>query len=535
MSGKAPSGSGGGPEVGTGRGRRAATLFILLTFSVLAGPGLSAHTIRTSFRPAELADGGFDDARIEQGFRPDVVLAEPTAEPYAVRFGPDGVWFARSEGSSGWSPLLRQGFVDARSVPPVGDATIPDAAGGRGEPGAGRSGDPEATVRRVYRDLWPGIDLVYEVEEEHLKYSFVVRPGAEPSRIQWGYEGTTGIHVTDDGRLAVATPAGLLEEERPYAYQETGDGRVEVGAAFALGGSGSAETRVGFQVDTYDRSRPLVLDPVVRLIGFETRNASEIVSLGAGATINATVRPGSGARSLRQAATASVLASGITPALNTLALRFSFRKPANPGASQTLVQFMTGAANQWALQLTAGGMLQVQDQAGLTFAGVTVGSTALANAAWYTIRLAYDTAAGGGLRVWLDSPFSLEINVTHGAAGTAIDQLQVLGLANPNQFFYDDFYLADTATQPPLGQIVRISVNGTGYRSDFDTVVGSGAREQNLDENIPSDADYNEHAATTVATDLYSLQASPTGAINAVKGMWRMRTDAGSPVGGTPD
>ena len=172
----------------------------------------------------------------------------------------------------------------------------------------------------------------------------------------------------------------------------------------------------------------------------------------------------------------------------------------------------------------------MQDLATLTFVGSALGSTALANATWYTVRLAYDRAAGGVLRVWLDA--SLEISITHTAAGTAVDQIQVLAAAAA--YNYDDFYLTDTATQPPLGQIVRIAVNGPGYRSDFDTVVAATNRETNVDDLTPSDADYNGHAAATLATDLYALQSSPVGTINAVKGMWRMRGSAVA-VGGTHD
>ena len=269
----------------------------------------------------------------------------------------------------------------------------------------------------------------------------------------------------------------------------------------------------------------------VKVIGFETRNASEIASLGAGASVSAvTVRPGSGVRSLNQAATASVLATGLTPALNTLGLRFSFRKPSNPGVDQTLLLLTTGATSQWALQLRTDGRLQVQDLATLTFVGPALGGTALSNATWYTVRLAYDRAAGGVLQVWLDA--ALEISITHTSVGTAVDEIRVLAAAAV--YNYDDFYLTDTATQPPLGQIVRIAVNGTGYRSDFDSVVGVINREQNVDDLTPSDADYNGHAAATLATDLYALQSSPVGAINAVKGMWRMSASAVA-VGGTHD
>jgi len=38
--------------------------------------------------------------------------------------------------------------------------------------------------RVAYRDLWPGIDLIYSGEGRRLKYEFVVRPGADVEQIQ---------------------------------------------------------------------------------------------------------------------------------------------------------------------------------------------------------------------------------------------------------------------------------------------------------------------------------------------------------------
>jgi hypothetical protein len=39
-------------------------------------------------------------------------------------------------------------------------------------------------TRVVYRNLWPGIDLVYRGSAGQLKYTFTVRPGADPQRIK---------------------------------------------------------------------------------------------------------------------------------------------------------------------------------------------------------------------------------------------------------------------------------------------------------------------------------------------------------------
>ena len=116
----------------------------------------------------------------------------------------------------------------------------------------------------VYEELWPGIDLVYGGETGKLKYSFVVKPGADPSRIRLVYRGASAVRLTEAGRLAVETTAGGFEEDVPYAYQEEALTKTEVKAAFELErAAGNGEYRFGFRVGAYDTSKTLVLDPVV--------------------------------------------------------------------------------------------------------------------------------------------------------------------------------------------------------------------------------------------------------------------------------
>ena len=53
----------------------------------------------------------------------------------------------------------------------------------------------------VYRDLWPGIDLVYTGTGSRLKYTFLVQPGADPNQIQLAYRGSTGVRINEAGQL----------------------------------------------------------------------------------------------------------------------------------------------------------------------------------------------------------------------------------------------------------------------------------------------------------------------------------------------
>ena len=105
----------------------------------------------------------------------------------------------------------------------------------------------------TYADLWPGIDLVYTGAGGQLKYTFLVKPGADPNQIRLAYRGATGVQLTDAGELAVSTPVGGFRDERPYAYQEgwrpdRGGGRLRPGARPTAGG-------LRFRLGDYDGAR----------------------------------------------------------------------------------------------------------------------------------------------------------------------------------------------------------------------------------------------------------------------------------------
>ncbi|MBN2490635.1 MAG: hypothetical protein JXQ29_07290, partial [Planctomycetes bacterium] len=119
-------------------------------------------------------------------------------------------------------------------------------------------------ARLVYRELWPGIDLVYSGNVNRLKYEFVVAPGADPARIRLRYCGAAEVTVTAAGALRVATAAGSFEDAPPVAWQEIDGRRVEVAMAYALeerAKSGAQE--FGFRLGRFDATRPLILDPAI--------------------------------------------------------------------------------------------------------------------------------------------------------------------------------------------------------------------------------------------------------------------------------
>jgi uncharacterized repeat protein (TIGR01451 family) len=159
--------------------------------------------------------------------------------------------------------VITQRFVGANpQVVPTGADAMPTTVNFfTGAPGAWQANLPTFT-RVVYADLWPGIDMVYQGTEHGLKYTLIVRPGADLSQIALAYEGASALHVAADGQLAVSTPAGVLHDERPVAFQEVNGQHVGVAVEYALASDGAT---YGFHADNYDRSRPLLIDPAVPL------------------------------------------------------------------------------------------------------------------------------------------------------------------------------------------------------------------------------------------------------------------------------
>lgn len=129
-----------------------------------------------------------------------------------------------------------------------------------------------ASSEIVQKDLYPGIDARWYVDRGSPRYDLVVAPGADVSRVAIRYEGIENLTVQPN-KVVYSTRFGKVEERDLVAYQDFGGERLAVPARFTRRSDGT----VGLALAAYDRTKPLVVDPLVYGTGF-TANGTFVYS-----------------------------------------------------------------------------------------------------------------------------------------------------------------------------------------------------------------------------------------------------------------
>ncbi len=159
------------------------------------------------------------------------------------------------------SVALRMSLVGAARKPVVsGREELPGKANyfiGK-DPAKWRTNVP--TYAKVeYRDVYPGVDLVYYGNQRQLEYDFVVAPGADPQKIVLSFKGADKLEIDAEGDLVLHAPGGDIRQHKLVIYQEIDGARHEIDGGYVI----KSGKRVGFKLAAYDTTRPLIIDPVV--------------------------------------------------------------------------------------------------------------------------------------------------------------------------------------------------------------------------------------------------------------------------------
>lgn len=123
-----------------------------------------------------------------------------------------------------------------------------------------------------YKSVYPGIDLAFYGNQGRLEYDFQVAPGANPAQAELQFDGAAKLKLAD-GDLILLGDAGEnpVRLRKPRIYQNVGDHQQPVEGRFVV----RAANRVGFEVGSYDRSRELVIDPLLEFSTYFGGSGSE--------------------------------------------------------------------------------------------------------------------------------------------------------------------------------------------------------------------------------------------------------------------
>ena len=121
-------------------------------------------------------------------------------------------------------------------------------------------------------EIYPGIGLIYYGNQQHLEYDFEIAPGANPDVIKIHFDGVDKIAITPQGGLVLSLSGGEIRQPKPVIYQIVNGERQEISGGYRLV---DAHT-VAFVIGSYDRSRTLVIDPVLLYSTYFGGDAGEV-------------------------------------------------------------------------------------------------------------------------------------------------------------------------------------------------------------------------------------------------------------------
>lgn len=117
-------------------------------------------------------------------------------------------------------------------------------------------------ARVAYEQIYPGVDLFFYGSRGQLEYDFVVAPGADSSQIALEFSGAEP-NLDGDGNLEVAFNGTHVKFRKPAVYQPAAGEKTAVAGRYRMDGG-----RVRFELGGYDRSRGLVIDPVLEYLTY---------------------------------------------------------------------------------------------------------------------------------------------------------------------------------------------------------------------------------------------------------------------------
>jgi gliding motility-associated-like protein len=266
------------------------------------------------------------------------------------------------------------------------------------------SGKSQHYKKLTVHNVYPGIDVVYEPHPESgFKYSLIVHPGADPKAPKLHYDHP--FTLTSTGQLETTIRDAKIVDHAPIAFY-LGEEQSKLSCAYSI-----REGSVGFNVNTYNPAKTLVIDPWTQTPTFPS-NWDCIWECEADASGNTYIIGGVTPLELKKYNSAGVL-------------QWSFNTPYD--TSSWLGVFATdNAGNSFVTQGSTAQILRVNTGGGLVWSNTSPGglfsSTEFWNIAFNCDQTKLVVGGTGGIIPPL--PYLYDINT---ATGNVITSVQVTG------------------------------------------------------------------------------------------------------------
>ena len=126
-------------------------------------------------------------------------------------------------------------------------------------------------ARVEYRNIYPGVNLVYYGHEGRLEDDFEIEPDASPRAIRLKITGATKIALDRAGNAVLSVRDGKVVLEKPGIYQQLGALRHKVSGHYVIEG----RNELAFAVGAYDHSQRVVIDPTLVYSTYLGGNSSD--------------------------------------------------------------------------------------------------------------------------------------------------------------------------------------------------------------------------------------------------------------------
>ena len=113
----------------------------------------------------------------------------------------------------------------------------------------------ESFEKITLSNVYPDIDWVIYIQGDHIKYDFVVKPGANENVIRFYYSNALSAEINSEGGIDIATPFGLIKEKKPISYLSQSG---KISSAFK-----KTQGAFSFEVEEHFHNEVLTIDPDV--------------------------------------------------------------------------------------------------------------------------------------------------------------------------------------------------------------------------------------------------------------------------------